>query len=351
MQRVVVHWTAGSNRASASDREHYHRLVEYDGTIVKGTEDIADNIVTSDGDYAAHTRNLNSGSIGVAMCGMRGATEYPWSAGPSPLTEKQFRAACILIADLCRQYSIPVTRQTVLTHAEVQPTLGVRQNGKWDITRLPFRADIVGAIPVGDYMRDMVREVLGEQAPAMNRPILRMGSRGYEVMVLQKDLASLGYPVGAADGVFGSGTRGAAVAFQAENGLIADGVVGAQTWAALDRASAKPISAARASATIEDLRAKGSKTIAKADRAEKITKAGTATLVGGVGLDTVLNAAGTLSDAEGLLEAAQRILVENWLVLLVGAAAVLAFMFLPKMLDDIRQTRLRDHQTGRNMGR
>ena len=76
MKRVIAHWTAGAGRASAKDKAHYHRLVEYDGTVVAGAEAVEDNIVTSDGDYAAHTLRLNTGSIGVAMCGMR----YPYYA-------------------------------------------------------------------------------------------------------------------------------------------------------------------------------------------------------------------------------------------------------------------------------
>ena len=101
---------------------HYHRVVEYDGVVVNGKEAPEDNIVVSDGDYAAHVLNLNTGSIGVAMCGMRGAVEVPFSAGPSPLNEKQFEAACRLIAQLAIEYGITITRTTVLTHAEVLGT-------------------------------------------------------------------------------------------------------------------------------------------------------------------------------------------------------------------------------------
>jgi len=106
MKRVIAHWTAGAGRASAEDKAHYHRLVEYDGTVVAGAEAVEDNIVTSDGDYAAHTLRLNTGSIGVAMCGMRGAVEHPFDAGPSPLNEAQFNAFCKLVADLCVEYGI-----------------------------------------------------------------------------------------------------------------------------------------------------------------------------------------------------------------------------------------------------
>jgi len=92
--RSITHWTAGAGRASAVDKEHYHRITERDGTIVHGTEEIEDNIVTSDGDYAAHTRNLNTRSAGFAMAGMRGAQEIPFYAGDSPINRHQFEAHC-----------------------------------------------------------------------------------------------------------------------------------------------------------------------------------------------------------------------------------------------------------------
>ena len=50
-----------------------------------------------------------------------------------------------LVANLALHYKIPVTPQTILTHAEVQPTLGIKQRGKWDVTRIPYRSDLVGA--------------------------------------------------------------------------------------------------------------------------------------------------------------------------------------------------------------
>lgn len=349
MQRIILHWTAGGSRASDTDKQHYHRLVEYDGTIVAGTHEVADNIVTSDGDYAAHTRNLNTGSIGVSLCGMRGATEHPFSAGPSPLTEKQWRVAMVLIADLCRQYSIPVTRETVLTHAEVQPTLGVIQRGKWDITRLPFKPDLVGAIPVGDYMRQMVREVLGEDTPDAGRPTLRMGNRAprEDVRRLQADLAALGYHTGAVDGKFGQRTRAAVMALQADHGLIADGVVGPQTWAAMDKAAPMPARLA----SVDDLRERGSGTIADADRAQTVAKAGAGVVLGGAGLDTALEVAGKLDGLSGLLPSLQAALIDNWIILGVGAAALVGWFWVPRLMDSIRERRVADHVTGKNLGR
>src|SRR5215207_3005985 len=60
---------------------------------------------------------------------------------------------------------------------------------------------------------------------------LRVGSRGAEVQRLQSALAAAGYNPGSADGVFGSRTRAAVVAFQSANGLAADGRAGPKTQA------------------------------------------------------------------------------------------------------------------------
>jgi hypothetical protein len=110
--------------------------------------------------YAAHTLNCNSGSIGVSLCGMAGAVESPFSAGKSPITREQWDALAGVLADLCRRYAIPVTPATVLSHAEVQSTLGIKQRGKWDIARLPFDPAVIGARAIGDRFRAAARALL-----------------------------------------------------------------------------------------------------------------------------------------------------------------------------------------------
>jgi len=157
---VVLHWTAGSHKASGTDREHYHYIVEGDGTIVTGDHPPEDNISTSDDVYAAHVSQANTGRIGVAVAAMAGADDWPMDPGPYPITEAQIDALVRLTADLCRRYGIDVTRETVLTHAEVQPTLGIPQAGKWDITWLPPMTQVGDAIEIGDTLRDRVRAAL-----------------------------------------------------------------------------------------------------------------------------------------------------------------------------------------------
>lgn len=62
------------------------------------------------------------------------------------------------------------------------------------------------------------------------------GNYGAEVIALQKQLAELGLPVGTVDGNFGSKTEGVVKSFQASKGIKADGVVGPDTRAALEKA-------------------------------------------------------------------------------------------------------------------
>ncbi|MCT8970569.1 amidase [Microbaculum marinisediminis] len=164
MERVIVHWTAGGHRASEFDREHYHVLVEGDGHLVRGARSIEDNARPIRGAYAAHTRNCNTGSIGVSLCcmGGRDVRESPFHAGRWPMTAEQWSAMIRAVADLCRAYDIPVSPETVLSHAEVQPNLGIKQRGKWDITRLAFDPSIVGAKACGDRMRAGVAATLAE---------------------------------------------------------------------------------------------------------------------------------------------------------------------------------------------
>jgi len=63
--------------------------------------------------------------------------------------------------------------------------------------------------------------------------LLKVGSRGNDVKIMQQKLIELGYLNGKADGIFGSQTRDAVIRFQKAKGLTADGIAGPQTLAAL----------------------------------------------------------------------------------------------------------------------
>ncbi len=61
-------------------------------------------------------------------------------------------------------------------------------------------------------------------------PTLRSGNTSTYVLVLQDALNALGYPTKYLDGIFGTATRQALIAYQRNNGLSADGICGCATW-------------------------------------------------------------------------------------------------------------------------
>ena len=63
--------------------------------------------------------------------------------------------------------------------------------------------------------------------------VSKIGSVGDEVTSIQKKLFSLGFYSGNIDGIYGSKTKNAVIDFQKANGLVADGIAGKKTLAAL----------------------------------------------------------------------------------------------------------------------
>lgn len=64
---------------------------------------------------------------------------------------------------------------------------------------------------------------------------LVLGSTGPYVKLIQSLLARIGYDPGPVDGIFGNRTLQAVIAFQRDNGLTPDGIVGPATWNAFNR--------------------------------------------------------------------------------------------------------------------
>lgn len=62
---------------------------------------------------------------------------------------------------------------------------------------------------------------------------IKKGDTGNDVRECQRDLTLHGYDC-TADGIFGSNTEKLVKAFQKASGLISDGIVGKNTWAALE---------------------------------------------------------------------------------------------------------------------
>lgn len=241
MNRLTLHHTGGSFAPGAKDRKAYHRIVSGDGEVVSGTYAIEANAPDRirAGAYAAHTKNLNNGNIGLSLaCMGDGEWNRPFSARLFP-TPAQVDAAMREAARLITAYGIELGPRTVLTHAEVQPVLGVEQNGKWDYDYDPRkRSTTRDPVAIGNELRQEIRVILGNSythvpAPGTKRPTLRQGSTGTHVRDLQAALQKLLLYAGSVDGAFGPKTLTAVMQFQRRSKLLIDGVVGPMTWAAL----------------------------------------------------------------------------------------------------------------------
>ncbi len=78
-------------------------------------------------------------------------------------------------------------------------------------------------------------QLSGAPTGGETRPVVARGSTGAAVAQLQTLLRDLKFAV-TVDGDFGPGTQVAVTRFQSEHGLTADGILGPQTWAAMDAA-------------------------------------------------------------------------------------------------------------------
>lgn len=161
MKRVVLHWTGGGPRPSPYELDHYHFLIAQDGERHDGSKRPEANRSPLGADYVAHAGGFNSDAIGVAVCGMHGATESPYKPGPWPITAEQMREAAKLVAELCHIYRIKVTPETVLMHSEIRPRFG-RGVYKWDVNVFGGLKKPLAPHDAGNYFREMVQRELDD---------------------------------------------------------------------------------------------------------------------------------------------------------------------------------------------
>ncbi len=257
LKRVIAHWAVTKYKATDLAKEHYHFIVEGDGKVVAGKFAPEANIKPKSGAYAAHTLNCNTGSIGISCAAMADAKSVK-EPGPYPITEVQFDAMCRKIAELCRKYDIPVTLKTVLSHAEVEANLGIKQRGKWDIAVLPF-AKLSTAKSCGDLMRRKVSDFMTAKKAEQPFPALgllsptpgsamamSLGDKGPVVAELKRNLNELGYGPLTENDEYDEATKAEVAAFQAGhkdedgNALKADGIAGHRTSKAIAAALLAP---------------------------------------------------------------------------------------------------------------
>jgi len=126
----------------------------------------------ADRGYAAHTKALNSFSVGLALCGMRGAKDFrpggSVSPGPSPITLEQVRAMLALSVQIARIYELEIHEETFFCHYEAEAIHGIDQLPpgdriwKWDTTWIPG-VDLARN-EAGPFLREQMRRwMAGEE--------------------------------------------------------------------------------------------------------------------------------------------------------------------------------------------
>ena len=159
MNKIIIHWTAGTYQPNTTDLEHYHFLIDGEGKKHNGEYKPEDNENCNDGKYAAHTGGGNTCAIGVSMCAMAGFKSAA-DCGNYPITPVQLEACFKLCAELCKKYNIPV--ENVWTHYE----FGINHpdttsHGKIDIIYLP-PYPLVKRNEVGGFIRNKIRWYLNK---------------------------------------------------------------------------------------------------------------------------------------------------------------------------------------------
>ena len=173
IDHIYLHWTAG-HYGQACDE--YHLNIGRDGTVYRTCRSLAEK--------KAHTWKRNDRSIGIALdCGYRASVSVPVGAGEGELfgvragakrvrpllsaevdygpegpTPQQIECLAKVTALLCRYLELPITEETVMTHAEAAVADGYGPCSgdpemRWDLWFLPDGATGCGIYPGGGIIR------------------------------------------------------------------------------------------------------------------------------------------------------------------------------------------------------
>lgn len=187
-----------------------------------------------------------------------------------------------------------------------------------------------------------------ERAPGVVPATYKDGRVYPQVRAVQERLDALGYPeVGAFDGRWGSKTQAAILAFRADNDLPLLAEIDEQLLAALLTAGPRPISEARANATVADLRKEGAEDVQAADVTQVaggVAVAGGAVTAAGELLDQVEGYGGLARRAVEIIEPIKDFMQDNFWLLLIGVGVVVVWKS-----GALKNIRLQKHRTGQDV--
>jgi len=206
---IVVHVAQGDNQGgidawfqNPNARVSAHFSIAKDGTVHQYVD-------TAQMAYAEMDHNINS--ISIEHLGYTG----------DHLTAQQKAADKELFAWIHATHGIRLVR----THNPSDPLGGVIGHGE-----LGVGGGNHPQCPGTNILSDVTNLLNGNppKPPVpVTHPILKVGSKGLQVIFLQQKLHI------PADGIFGAQTEAAVKHFQALHKLVADGIVGPATWKAL----------------------------------------------------------------------------------------------------------------------
>jgi len=117
---------------------------------------------------------------------------------------------------------------------------------------------IAGSFFIASYVVDGEPRIASANNVEYNvNQILKVGSRGPEVVKLQTKLKEKNYYTSTVDGIYGPLTRNAVLQFQRDNRLLVDGIAGPQTLSALYKNASNSSNASKQTAAILKIGSRG----------------------------------------------------------------------------------------------
>jgi hypothetical protein len=173
LNKIVLHWTAGTYIPNSIEKKDYHYMVTGDCDIIRGNFTPEDNIDCKDDRYARHCGGGNTGAIGVAICAMAGY-KNSLNVGWYPVKAEQIETFFELAANLCLTHKIPVTPQSVMTHYEFGKAHPMTPSGgKIDINHIPTSLyKNVNNDKVGDLIRSKIKWYMEDLVKGNRKPLV-----------------------------------------------------------------------------------------------------------------------------------------------------------------------------------
>lgn len=167
--------------------------------------------------------NANDWCVGFEICEPSKVNDTAYAA------EYLYGCVVYLCTELCKMYDIDPSN--IKCHSELHHD-GVASNHA-DVTHWWGKQGTAWEHYTMYTLREDVARNLGKKLAPDFKGILRKGSAGQSVFILQSKLNDLGFDCGNPDGIFGKETLKAVKAYQKSKGLDQDGVVGPKTWGEL----------------------------------------------------------------------------------------------------------------------